>query len=128
MNDALETRYSAYPAMFRSRPFSFVLSVLLVPVAVGILILMVWYLKCRSVKLEFIGNDLVLETGLLSKDRTELNVDAIRTMKVSQSFLNRITGVGTVEIYTAGDEPEMRVAGLPRPHDLRDLIKQEQAD
>ena len=128
MNDAPQPRCTAHPAMFRNRPFSFALSVLLIPVAVGILILMVWYLKCRSVKLSFVGNDLVLETGLLSKDHTELNVDSIRTMKVSQSFLNRICGVGTIEVFTAGDEPEMRVAGLPRPHDLRDLVKAAQAD
>jgi len=122
----VETAYSEHPSMFRNNPVGFILAVLLIPVAVGILILLWWYLKCKSTKLEYAGNDLILEKGLLSKDRTELNVGRIRTVNVYQSFFNRIFGVGRISIYTAGDEPEINVAGLPRPHDLRDLIKSHQ--
>ncbi|MGM0631817.1 MAG: PH domain-containing protein [Pseudomonadota bacterium] len=114
--------------MFRNHPFGFLLSVLLIPAAIGILILLIWYLRCRSTKLEFIGHDLVLETGLLSKHRTELHVRSIRTMKVNQTFANRIFGVGKISIYTAGDDPEIEVAGLPDPHDLREMVKQEQLE
>ena len=113
--------------MFKNNPLGFVLAVLLIPLAVGILILLAWYLQCKSTKLEFIGNDLVLDKGLLSKDRTELNVRSIRTVNVYQSFFNRIFGVGTISIFTAGDEPEIEVKGLPRPHELRELIKAHQA-
>lgn len=112
--------------MFRNHPFGFLLSILLIPVAVGILILLVWYLRCRSTKLEFVGHDLILETGLLSKNRTELHVRSIRTMNVYQSFANRIFGVGKISIYTAGDDPEIEVTGLPDPHDLREMVKKEQ--
>lgn len=122
----METAYSEHPSMFRNNLVGFILAVLLIPVAVGILILLWWYLKCKSTKLEYAGNDLILEKGLLSKDRTELNVGRIRTVNVYQSFFNRIFGVGRISIYTAGDEPEINVAGLPRPHDLRDLIKSHQ--
>lgn len=122
----METTYSEHPAMFRNNPVGFILAVLLIPVAVGILILLAWYLKCKSTRLEYAGNDLILERGLLSKEHTELNVDRIRTVNVYQSFFNRIFGVGKIAIFTAGDEPEIEVAGLPRPHDLRDLIKAHQ--
>ena len=50
----------------------------------------------------------------------------IRTVNVYQSFFNRIFGVGRISIYTAGDDPEIDVSGLPDPHDLRELIKAEQ--
>ncbi len=119
----MEAQYSEYPAMFKNHPFGFVLAVALIPVVLGIVILIVWYLKCRSIKLEFAGSDLILETGLLSKDRTELNVHSIRTFNVHQSFFNRLFDVGTISVYTAGDEPEIEVAGLPRPHELRGMIK-----
>lgn len=119
----MQTKYSEHPAMFRNNPLGFILAVLLIPVAFGIIILMVWYLKCKSTRLDFIGNDLVLERGLLSKDRTELDVKRIRTVNVYQSFFNRIFGVGRISIYTAGDDPEIDVSGLPNPHDLRELIK-----
>jgi uncharacterized membrane protein YdbT with pleckstrin-like domain len=122
----MEKKYSEHPAMFRNNPFGFILAVVLIPVAVGIIILMVWYLRCKSTRLEFIGNDLILERGLLSKDRTELDVNRIRTVNVYQSFFNRIFGVGRISIYTAGDDPEIDVSGLPDPHDLRELIKAEQ--
>lgn len=122
----MDVRYSEHPSMFRNHPFGFLLSILLIPVAIGILILMVWYLRCRSTKLEFVGHDLILETGLLSKNRTELHVRSIRTMNVYQSFVNRILGVGKISIYTAGDDPEIEVAGLPDPHDLREMVKKEQ--
>ncbi|OFE12551.1 hypothetical protein PHACT_04880 [Pseudohongiella acticola] len=122
----MQKKYSEHPAMFRNNPLGFILAVILIPLAVGIIILMVWYLKCKSTRLDFIGNDLVLERGLLSKNRTELDVSRIRTVNVYQSFFNRIFGVGRISIYTAGDDPEIDVSGLPDPHDLRELIKAEQ--
>lgn len=112
--------------MFRSNPFGFILAVLLIPVGVGIIILLAWYLICLSTKLELEGNDLVLTKGLLSKDRVELDISSIRTVRVYQSFLNRIFNVGSISVFTAGDKPEIEVAGLPDPHDLRELINTRQ--
>lgn len=123
----MEPKYSEHPAMFRNNPLGFIGAIILVPFIIGIVILLVWWLKCKSTRLSFIGNDLVLERGLLSKDRTELNVASIRTVNVYQSFFNRILGVGKISIFTAGDEPEMEVAGLPEPNELRELIKNHQA-
>jgi len=114
--------------MFKNNPLGFILAVLLIPLAIGIIILLWWYLKCKSTKLEFVGNDVVLERGLLSKNRTELNAGSVRTVNVYQSLFDRMFGVGRISIYTAGDVPEVEVAGIPRPHDFRDLIKQHQAD
>lgn len=122
----METKYSEHPSMFRNNPLGFILAILLIPVAVGILILLWWFLQCKSTKLEFAGNDLVLEKGLLSKERMELDVRRIRSVNVYQSFFNRIFGVGKISIYTAGDSPEIEVAGLPDPHELRTLIKAQQ--
>lgn len=65
----METKYSEHPSMFRNNPLGFILAILLIPVAIGILILLWWYLQCKSTKLEFSGNDLILEKGLLSKER-----------------------------------------------------------
>lgn len=123
----MEVKYAEHPAMFRNNPLGFIVAVLLIPLAVGILILLYWYLSCKATKLEFIGNDLVLVRGLLSEDRTELNVASIRTVNVYQSLFNRMFGVGRISIFTAGDAPEMEVSGIPRPHDLRELVKAHQA-
>ncbi len=119
----MTSQYAEHPAMFRNKPLGFILAVILIPAAIGILILMVWYLRCKSTKLEINGNEVVLEQGLLSKERTELSVSGIRTVKINQSFFNRLFKVGTVSIYTAGDSPEIQAAGMPRPEVFRELVK-----
>jgi uncharacterized membrane protein YdbT with pleckstrin-like domain len=121
------SQYSEHPAMFRNNPLGFILAVLLIPVAIGILILMYWYLKCKGSKLEINGDEIVLEEGLLSKERTELAISGIRTVKIKQSFFNRLFGVGTVAIFTAGDNPEIQAHGMPRPEVFRELVKASQA-
>ena len=120
--------YAEHPSMFRNKPFGFILTLLLIPVVVGLIILLVWYLKCRSTKLEINGDEIILEQGLLSKDRTELNTSSIRTVKISQSLMNRMFGVGTLSIFTAGDTPEIQVSGMPRPEVFRELVKASQGE
>jgi uncharacterized membrane protein YdbT with pleckstrin-like domain len=122
------SQYAEHPAMFRNNPLGFILAVILVPVAIGILILMFWYLKCKSTRLEINDNEIILEQGLLSKERTELNISGIRSVKIKQSLFNRLFGVGTLSIYTAGDSPEIQAHGMPRPEVFRDLVKAHQSD
>ncbi|WP_022958255.1 PH domain-containing protein [Spongiibacter tropicus] len=122
----MSQNYAEHPSMFRNKPFGFILSLLLIPVVIGVIILVVWYLKCRSTKLEINGDEIILEQGLLSKDRTELNTSSIRTVKISQSLMNRLLGVGTLSIFTAGDTPEIQVDGMPRPEVFRELVKARQ--
>ena len=122
----MSQNYAEHPSMFRNKPFGFILSLLLIPVVIGVIILVVWYLKCRSTKLEINGDEIILEQGLLSKDRTELNTSSIRTVKITQSLMNRLFGVGTLSIFTAGDTPEIQVDGMPRPEVFRELVKARQ--
>jgi uncharacterized membrane protein YdbT with pleckstrin-like domain len=119
----VEPKFDAHPAMFKSHPFWFILSVILVPVGIGIIILLAWYLVAKATRLAIIGSDVVLEKGLLSKERTELSISSIRSVRVYQSFINRICGVGTISVYTAGDRPEMTAAGIPEPNRFRDIVK-----
>jgi uncharacterized membrane protein YdbT with pleckstrin-like domain len=119
--------YSEHPVMFKNHPIGFVVCLLLIPVfGIGLLILLWWHLQNKSSKLTVQDNDILYETGLLSKERSEVNISGVRTIKVKQSFLNRIFGVGTVEIYTAGDAPEIVAHGLPDPNKIRELIKARQ--
>lgn len=116
--------YAEHPAMFKNHPLGFILAVLLIPVAVGILILLWWYLQAKSSKLTVFENVILFEQGLLSKERAEVSTSIVRTVRIKQSFFNRIFGVGTVSIYTAGDNPEIVAHGLPDPDRIRELVKQ----
>ncbi|OGT73559.1 MAG: hypothetical protein A3H44_11785 [Gammaproteobacteria bacterium RIFCSPLOWO2_02_FULL_57_10] len=120
--------YAEHPAMFKNNPLGFLLCILLVPVGIGILIFLYWYLQTKASKLIVTERDVLFEKGLLSKERSEIDLDSIRTVKVSQSFTDRIFGVGTIELYTAGDTAEIVAKGMPDPNRIREIIKANQRE
>ena len=143
-NDLL---YSENPKMAMNRPFVFTLIIILniagivaairldqqslqiigLGVWLGtIIMLLVWYLKIKSIKLSVTNNDILVERGLLRKNRKELALDKVRSVEVDQDFAERIFGVGKVRVFTAGDQPEIVVKGLPDPNRIRELVKQNQ--
>lgn len=119
--------YKAHPAMFWAHPFWFILFVLLIAAfGVGLLILLFWYIKTRATALTVTDHELLYEKGILSKERLAVSLRHVRSVQVNQGFINRILGVGTIEIKTAGDEPEFTVTDLPDPHEVREAISRAQ--
>lgn len=119
--------YEAHPAMFRAHPFWFILFVLLIAAfGIGLLILLYWYIKTRATALTVTEHELMYERGILSKDRLSVSLRHVRSVHVTQGFINRILGVGTIQISTAGDEPEFTVKDLPNPHEIREAISRAQ--
>ena len=139
--------YSENPKMPRNNPFMFTLIIILniaglvaairldqqsfqiigLVVWLGTVIwLLIWYLKIKSKKLSVTNRDMLYEEGLLRKNRKELALDKVRTVEVDQSFVERIFSVGEVRVFTAGDQPEIVVKGLPDPNRIRELVKQNQ--
>ena len=114
-----ETLYEAHPSMVRMYPFGTVLAILLIPVGIGILILLYWYISTKADKLVIKTDEVVWIHGLISKQYTEINMSSVRTVRINQSLLQRIVNAGNVEIYTSGDEPELIVKGLPNPDEIR---------
>lgn len=114
--------YRSSPVMFRAHPIGFVVSLLLTPIVLGAIILLVWVIKARTTHLEIDDDTLRYETGVFSKDRRALSRRSIRTVRVTQSLLNRILNVGAIEIYTAGDIPEIRAVSMYAPNEIRELI------
>ena len=119
--------YEAHPAMFRAHPFWFILSVLLIlAFGIGIIILLYWYIKTRATALTVTDQDLLYERGILSKDRTSVSLKHVRSVNIAQGFINRIFGVGTIQISTAGDEPEFTIADMPDPYVIQETITKAQ--
>ena len=113
--------------MFKNNPIGFIFTLLLIPVyGIGLIILLWWHLQNKASKLTLNENQILFEKGLLNKEHSELNMSSVRTTKVIQSFFNRIFGVGTIEIYSAGDNPEIIAVGMPDPNKVRELIKANQ--
>ncbi|MGA7455855.1 MAG: PH domain-containing protein [Methyloceanibacter sp.] len=119
--------YKAHPAMFRAHPFWFILCVLLIAAfGVGILILLYWYIKTRATALTVTDSELMYERGILSKDRTSVSLKHVRSVSIAQGFINRILGVGIIQISTAGDEPEFTIADMPDPYVIQEAIAKAQ--
>jgi len=116
--------YRESPPMFKNSPIGFVLSVILIAAfGLGIVILLYWYILTRSQRLTITEGFMLYEEGILSKRRTEVKRDHVRTVRVFQTFWQRVFGTGDAEIFTAGDQPELTVKGMPRPYDIRDLLR-----
>jgi uncharacterized membrane protein YdbT with pleckstrin-like domain len=113
--------YQAHPPMFRNHPFLFVLCVLLVPVGIGILALLFWYVLSHATKLTITDEELRFERGILSKDRIEMKLSSIRSVRIKQSLFQRLFGTGDISIFTAGDAPELIADGMPDPARVREL-------
>ena len=99
---------------------------LILAFGIGILLLLYWYINTRHTSLTVTEHELLYESGILSKDRTSVSLKHVRAVHVTQGFVNRILGVGTIQVSTAGDEPEFTVADLPDPHVIREAISKAQ--
>ena len=121
MNDIL---YEANPSMVRMYPLTVIIAILLVPVfGIGLIILLWLWVQSKMDKLTIRPSEVIYTHGLLSKSYTELSMHSIRSVKITQSLLQRILNAGNVAIYSAGDAPEVVVKGLPDPGEIRELIK-----
>ena len=139
--------YSENPKMPRNRPFVFIFNIILNIVGfvsafrfeeqalqitglvvwiATIVFFLIWFIHTKSTKLSITNTDILLEKGLLSKERREVAIEKVRTVNIKQTFLNRILGVGEISIFTAGDLPEIVVSGMPDPNKTREIIKQKQ--
>ena len=139
--------YSENPKMPRNRPFIFIFNIILniigfvsafrfeeqalqitglVVWIATIVFFLIWFIHTKSTKLSITNTDILLEKGLLSKERREVAIEKVRTVNIKQTFLNRILGVGEISIFTAGDLPEIVVPGMPDPNKTREIIKQKQ--
>ena len=118
-----EVLYSSNPSMFKNNPIGFLFAILLIPVGVGLLILLIWHLQNKSSKLSITKGQILFEKGLLSKERSEISISRIRATRLKQSFFDRIFDVGTIEIFTSGDQPEIVAKGMPDPDLILSIIK-----
>jgi uncharacterized membrane protein YdbT with pleckstrin-like domain len=117
--------YDSNPSMFRNNPLAFIICIILIPAfGLGLLILLVWYILTKAERLTVTSQDVLYEKGLLSKSRSELRISSIRSVRVNQSLFQRIFDTGNIDIYTAGDEPEITAKGMPEPNEIRKMISE----
>ncbi|MEM7784997.1 MAG: PH domain-containing protein [Planctomycetota bacterium] len=127
MNQKLEevTLYEEHPSMFRNRPVEFVITGLLCLVIVGLFMFLYWWLKCKGTTLTVTNERVRLRKGILSRSITEVWHQDIRNVQLNQTVFQRIFGVGSLGISSAGQSGlEIAVNGMPDPERVKQLIDQ----
>lgn len=119
----LTPRYQEHPRMFADEPGYFILAVILVPFVVGIVWLIIWWIKTRCTLVTVGDERILLSRGVFAKERLEIELSSIRTVEIDQTFVDRIFNCGILKIYTAGDRPELEQKGMPDPERLRSALR-----
>ncbi len=115
--------YEENPSMFRNQPVWFVLTCILCLVGVGLIIFLVWWIKCKGTTLTVTSDRTSLRKGILSKSITEVWHKDVRNVQLNQTFFQRIFDVGTLGISSSGQSGiEIAVSGMPDPDGVKDLI------
>jgi hypothetical protein len=117
------TEYDSHPSMFRSNPLGFVLVLVLCVVLIGLVILLFWWLKTLGTKLTVTNKRSILRKGVLSKSTTEVLHQDVRNIQINQTFFQRICGVGSIGISSAGQAGiEIQAQGMPTPDKIKQII------
>jgi hypothetical protein len=119
-----ETLLTTQPKMAKEHPILFVLCLVLIPVyGLGLIILLGWWLSCKAKFLTVTSRRTIYREGLLSKRTSEVRHSDVRNIVVSQGIMDRIFGVGTVAISSAGQSGfEVAISGVEDPVKIKELI------
>lgn len=99
--------------------FSFVIA------AVSLLGFAMLELVRRSDRLALYHDGIAREYKLFSTKRTFAEYDSVQDLEVTQSILERMVGVGTLHINTAGSHgQEIIFRGIDRPHELEAVVRE----
>ena len=80
------------------------------------------WITVKTTSLTLAGTRIRYQAGWVARVRHEIRADRVRSTMVHQSVSQRLLGVGTLAIHTAGDEPEVVIGGIPDPVGVREDI------
>lgn len=91
--------------------------------AIGVLVLALWHFGSMTTTLRITNKRSILRNGILSKRTREVRHSDVRLLQVDQSFAQRLFGVGTLAIASAGHgEVEISISGITNPQHVKETI------
>jgi len=81
------------------------------------------YFNRLSTRYTLTNERLKVTKGLLSKSVDEIELFRIKDTKVSQSFLNRIVGIGHIDVTSSDETGTIRLQHLPKAPERREEIR-----
>jgi len=100
----------------------FTLVVLLLNVLFGLLMFLAVFLARRNTKITLTNKRLLYRTGILARKAGEIPLENVEGIFISEPFLGRLFGYGTVAVTTLGGQRYI-LARLPRPQTFLDLLQ-----
>ena len=93
-----------------------------------LILLIVGWLKRISTRYAITDRRLRIQRGILSRKTEEARVDRVQNVSVSQSLLERLLQVGTVDFDTASNRPDdlFQFRGIADPNEVVQLVDRAQ--
>lgn len=93
--------------------------------AIGFLIIVLAEVARRAETFFILDNGVAREYRLFSTSREFCEYEKIQNLKVDQSFIDNIFGIGDVHVDTAGsDEIEVNFHGIKNPYEIEKIIRE----
>jgi uncharacterized membrane protein YdbT with pleckstrin-like domain len=125
--EAEQTLITGRPEMFHGYPIEFIICVALIPVGIGILLLLVWWLQNRFTTYTVTNRRTIAQTGVLNRKTNEVRHVDVRNIQVDQDIFQRMFGFGTVAISSAAhSDIELTMRGVNEPQKIAATIRQYQ--
>lgn len=83
----------------------------------------VTYLSRLSTRYTLTEERLIVTKGLLSKSVDEVELFRVKDAKVSQSFLERLVGIGKIEVKSSDDTGTLLITNIPKAVERRESIR-----
>lgn len=98
--------------------------VALVPLALGVLLLMLVWIKVKSCSYRLTTQRLFVRRGWLAKHVNELELYRVKDVVVDQGALQRVLGYGTITVLADDDTtPEVDLVRISRPTRVKEMIR-----
>ena len=108
----------------RAQDFSWPRWVALVPLAPGVLVLLLLWIRVKSSSYRLTTQRLFVRRGWLAKHVNELELYRVKDVVVDQRGLQRLLGYGTITVLSADDTtPEVDLVGVSSPTKVKELIR-----
>lgn len=85
--------------------------------------LLAWWIHSLATTLTVTDERISLRRGILAKYTSDVLIADVRNVQIGQSLLQRLFGVGSVGVSSAGQGGmEIEVAGMPAPQRVKAII------
>jgi uncharacterized membrane protein YdbT with pleckstrin-like domain len=118
MEEITVWRETASMRDFYVNPKHWVLTLLTLGIYAGIVYLVRYYTRYRLT-----NQRLIKESGLLGRRIDEIELYRIRDTRLHQPFLQRLVGMGDVEVHSADVSGSFRIENLPGAAEKREQIR-----